>query len=59
MSLQLVANMESTSKAGRSWYKLQEIALFSLMIQNKRIGGSWDGERANKVKYVWEPVLPL
>ena len=48
--------MSAIGKAGCTWHKLQEIAFFDLVIENKPIGGFHDGKMANKVEVVWEPV---
>ena len=49
--------MSGIAKAGRNWHKLQEIAFFDLIIENKPIGGFHDGKMANKLEVVWEPVV--
>ena len=49
--------MSAIAKAGRNWHKLQEIAFFDLVIENKPIGGFHDGKMANKLEVVWEPVV--
>ena len=49
--------MAGTSKAVRTWHKLQEIALFDLIIKSRPIDGSWDGKRADEIEVAWEPIV--
>ena len=49
--------MSNIAKAGRYWHKLQVIAFFNLMIENKSKSGFHDGKMANNLEAVWEPVV--